>query len=233
MMKTGQARSAVEMFVQVEVSPNLQHKHTFGCPVYVSDGKIQSGSKGKKWSSRSRLGIYLGQLIQYVCKESLVLSLSSGLVSPQFHVIHDDDFDTLVKYARNSIPSSQWQIKCGFVSTDHKENNCDRAIPTRVRNNPATKGGTVPDVTAVPIDNIMVQVPEETLEPEGGNIPEQGMRNDHMEQEVQEEGPVEPVVTTRSGRQVRVPVKLRDYMVYSATQFIQELQPETDYRTTT
>jgi hypothetical protein len=40
--------------------------------------------------------------------------MTTGLVSPQFHVTHDDDFETV---RRNKTPSSRWQRLAGFVGS--------------------------------------------------------------------------------------------------------------------
>jgi len=55
-----------------------------------------------------------------------VLNLETGLVSPQFHVKLDSNFQTLrEKGAR--IPASTWQVKCGFVQQPTKVTQRDPA----------------------------------------------------------------------------------------------------------
>jgi hypothetical protein len=49
----------------------------------------------------------------------LVLSLSTGLVSPQFHLKFDDEFITLSSKINNNIPLLLWQTKCGFLSSNN------------------------------------------------------------------------------------------------------------------
>jgi len=72
-----------------------------------------------KWKSHSQVGVYLGRSPQHARDVSLVLNLETGLVSPQFHVKLDSNFQTLrEKGAR--IPTSTWQIKCGFVQQPTK-----------------------------------------------------------------------------------------------------------------
>ncbi len=60
-----------------------------------------------------------------------ILSLETGLVSPQFHVKLDSSFKSL-KEAEN-LPPSLWQEKCGFIipqgSPKSSQDNTDRAIP--------------------------------------------------------------------------------------------------------
>ncbi len=74
----------------------LRDFHTFGCPIYVLDSRLQSSTMGvPKWEPRARLGIYLGRSPSHAANVALVLNPKTGLVSPQFHVVFDDDFSTV------------------------------------------------------------------------------------------------------------------------------------------
>jgi hypothetical protein len=89
-----ETRTIAEILSVTKVAPTLGHEHPFGCPVYVRASTSGSG-KTPKWDSRARLGIYLGSSEQHSSNISLVLSLATGLVLPQFHAAkHDDDFYT-------------------------------------------------------------------------------------------------------------------------------------------
>ena len=82
--------------------------HTWGCPVFILDAPNQSGSIGTpKWSPKSHTGIYLGHSPCHAGSVALVLNLKTGLVSPQFHVVYDDDFAT-VPYLSSTDPPSFW-----------------------------------------------------------------------------------------------------------------------------
>jgi len=43
-------RSPVELFTAVLVAPNPKHSHTFGCPAYILDQRMQAGHKMPKWA---------------------------------------------------------------------------------------------------------------------------------------------------------------------------------------
>jgi len=74
--------------------------------------------------------VYLGQSPQHAWDVSLVLNLETGLVSPQFHVKLDSNFQTLrEKGAR--LPTSTWQIKCGFIQQPTKAVQWDPASEAR------------------------------------------------------------------------------------------------------
>ena len=55
-----QNKTPQELFTQVEIAPKLKHFHTFGCPTYILDNRLQGNKTLQKWQARSRLGIYLG-----------------------------------------------------------------------------------------------------------------------------------------------------------------------------
>jgi hypothetical protein len=53
--------SPIELFAKKNITPNLSHKHSVGCPMYILDHRLQAGQKISKWEARSRLGIYIVQ----------------------------------------------------------------------------------------------------------------------------------------------------------------------------
>jgi hypothetical protein len=88
-------RSPLELSSNVDVAPNLKSFHTFGCPVFALSQQLQAQQSVKSWLPRARLGIYLGPSPRHARSVSLVLNLNTGLVSPQFHVKHDEFFETI------------------------------------------------------------------------------------------------------------------------------------------
>ena len=91
-------------------SIKLKNYHTFDCPVYILDARLQNSGKAgaPKWDQRSCLGIYLGHSPTHAGNVALVLNPRTGLISPQFHVVIDDDFST-VPSLRAGIVSSNWK----------------------------------------------------------------------------------------------------------------------------
>ncbi|KAI2494580.1 hypothetical protein MHU86_19950 [Fragilaria crotonensis] len=94
-----------------------QHLHPFGCPMYVLKDEPASGKKGAKWGERARCGIYLGLSPEHARSVCLVMSLTTGLVSPQFHVKADDNFETVNSHVNAPVPifPSMWQRIHGFT----------------------------------------------------------------------------------------------------------------------
>ena len=90
-----EGRSRLELFGGTAVRTNISIFHTFGCPVYALDSDLASGKSISRWMPRARLGLCLGPSPSHARSVSLVLNLSTGLVSPQFHCRHDDFFETV------------------------------------------------------------------------------------------------------------------------------------------
>jgi hypothetical protein len=86
----GKDQLPIEIFALVGTS-----FHVFGCPVYVLHAPLRTGQAQSKWMSRAWLGIYLGMSPRHARLVALVLNPRTGLVSPQWHVKLDDNFDTV------------------------------------------------------------------------------------------------------------------------------------------
>lgn len=108
--------SPLELFLATKVKVNTKHFKPFGCPVYVLSDKMQQGRKGSKWEERARVGVYLGPSPRHASSVALVLSLTTGMVSSQYHVEYDEFFET-VRMKDQVIPRSLWQEKTGFINT--------------------------------------------------------------------------------------------------------------------
>ncbi len=63
----------------------------------------QDKKKAGKWSDRTRVGINLGYSSKHALNVSLILNLQAGLVSPQYHCIYDDLFETTTGTQSRSI----------------------------------------------------------------------------------------------------------------------------------
>ena len=93
-----------ETFSGVEEPPHALDHHTWGCPVFVLEAQNHSGLGTSKWEPRSRVGVYLGHSPCHAGSVALVLNIRTGHVSPQFHVIFDDDFTTIDYLASSTAP---------------------------------------------------------------------------------------------------------------------------------
>jgi len=88
---------------------DLLRSHVWGCPVYVLDPSLQDGKKIPKWNRRSRLGQFLGFSDEHSSLVAKVRHLRTQHVSPQFHVVFDDLFQTV----NNPVPLDE--TKAGTI----------------------------------------------------------------------------------------------------------------------
>ena len=109
-------QSPIEIMSGSAIRPKLPTFHQFGCPVYVLSTPLQGNKSVGKWNERARIGIYLGQSPKHARTVSLVLNPRTGLVSPQWHVKHDDMFET-VSSASNDRTHGMWKKLAGFETT--------------------------------------------------------------------------------------------------------------------
>ena len=79
--------------------------------MYVLQAPLQTGGPFPKWNERSQVGIFLCHSPHHAASVPLILSTQTGLVSPQFHCVFDDRFET-VKNEPND--TSVWQHKAHF-----------------------------------------------------------------------------------------------------------------------
>ncbi len=92
-------------FLGTKLKAKLSDFHPFGCPAYVLDSNLQARKKILKWKECACVGIYIGHSQSHAWLISLILSMTTGLVSPQFHVTHNNNFETIWK---GKTPSSRW-----------------------------------------------------------------------------------------------------------------------------
>ena len=114
-----------------DISPDLGSLHPFGCPVYVLENALQQGQTLGKWENRSRIRMYLGPLPTHSRSVHMVLSIRTGLVSPQFHVRFDNFFESTswVKF----IPRSKWIFKARILEEKASSTpDLDRITMTRI-----------------------------------------------------------------------------------------------------
>ena len=85
----------IALFLQNKDPQEICYFHTFGCLAYVRDAKLQGGTRQPchKWEDRAWVSIHLGPSPSHGKSVALLLNLSMGMVSPQFHIKYNDHFD--------------------------------------------------------------------------------------------------------------------------------------------
>jgi hypothetical protein len=82
--------SRLKLFSSICGGANMKHMHTFGCPVFALQNVLALGKQLPRWSPRARLGLNLGPSPMHGRNVYLVLNLSTGCVSPQYHCCFDN-----------------------------------------------------------------------------------------------------------------------------------------------
>ena len=126
---------SLQIFLSMSVLPKANTFHPFRCPVYILDNRVQAGMKISKWHTRARVGLYLRHSPMHAKSVSLVLNISTGLVSPQFHIKFDDFFETVNKLDDNF--KVEWRVKCHFkesLPTSRKSVQVSEGVPTTSTN---------------------------------------------------------------------------------------------------
>ena len=85
---------SVGMLASIDL--HFHDMHVWGCPCYVLDPQLQRGHKLPKWKPRSRRGMFVGFSPRHSSLAPLVLNSRTGKISPQFHVILDDWFTSVL-----------------------------------------------------------------------------------------------------------------------------------------
>ena len=121
-------RSPMMKFSGVNEIPDISDFHPFGCPVFVLESKLQGNSKAiPKWDPRARLGVFLGHSPVHANSVALVLNPATGHVSPQYHVVFDDNFTTVLHLRAGTVPRNWSNLveNSSYSSTEEKYNLSD------------------------------------------------------------------------------------------------------------
>ena len=102
---TGQTPESLLHGVEIEYIP-VKYYHTLFCQNYVLDAHLQSsgGPGTPKWEPRSRIGVYLGHSPFHAGNVALVWNPITGRLSPQYHVVFDNDFTTVTYMEAGTLP---------------------------------------------------------------------------------------------------------------------------------
>jgi hypothetical protein len=84
-----------EQFMSERSKLDQNDMHPLCCPVYVLDRHMQEGTSTPKWTKYTTQKVYVGHLHHYSKSVPMVWDPKTKLVSPQFHVMFDDNFNTV------------------------------------------------------------------------------------------------------------------------------------------
>ncbi len=100
----------------------------WGCPAYVLEPKLQNGQKLPKWNRRSHLGQFLGYSDEHSSLVANIRHLKTGYVSPHYHVVYNDLFQTVFSVGPNTelvdaMCEELFTTSCEVYATD--KNNAE------------------------------------------------------------------------------------------------------------
>ena len=106
-----QGITPADMFTGVTIP---RHKlidcHIWGDPVYVLYPTLQAGKKLPHWQPCSQRGMFVGFSQSHSSDVPLILNLQTGHISPQFHVVFDDTFSTIMSQSQQDDPTNWWNL---------------------------------------------------------------------------------------------------------------------------
>lgn len=85
----------MSMLLQDARAPKVSTFHVWGQPIFVLKPEFHGMVKPPKWDKRATKGLYLGRSPKHSGTVALVLNLSTGHITPQYHVVFDDGFETV------------------------------------------------------------------------------------------------------------------------------------------
>ena len=89
-------KSPLDKFTDTEAEIRCEDFHIWGYPMSILAEENQSGITGTpKWEPRARAEVYLGHSPSNAANMALLLNLKTGHVSPQYHIVDDDEFSTV------------------------------------------------------------------------------------------------------------------------------------------
>jgi hypothetical protein len=94
-LRKDQTITPFEAFTGQSPHPSVNDFCVFGSPVYVLHKELQDGSSLGKWKSRTWTGVYVGNSTCYSSGIPLIYNPVTTHISPQFHVIYDENFHTV------------------------------------------------------------------------------------------------------------------------------------------
>ena len=93
-----------ELFTCLKGDRSFKKFHAFGPPTFVLDPTIQKVKKLPAWAPLSIALFFVGKSKDNTSNVSLACDPVTNNLSPQFHIVHDGDFQSIAQSSSNSIP---------------------------------------------------------------------------------------------------------------------------------
>ena len=147
-------RTPLEVFTKEKSDHrDLRRTHVWGCPVFVLDPKLQDGKKIPKFNRRARMGQFLGFSREHSSLVARVRHLSTNFVSPQYHVVFDDLFTSIMNDKR--LEDTVLEDIFGKLFVKCRDYYGEDAVISD-----KLSGEMVPDDEPLPLDDMWLNEPE-------------------------------------------------------------------------
>ena len=153
----------------------LHNAHVFGCPTYVLQKKLSDGHKINRWEARSTRMINLGYSPTHANTVPLVLNPETGSITPQWNIVFDDWFATVVS-SSNDLPdfnAKEWADMFGAHTHHHPfaDEDLDDADNLPPPPSAPTKATTVGDLMDQHSPPAPLSVPTPAAAPKPSTLP--------------------------------------------------------------
>jgi hypothetical protein len=101
----------------------------WGSPTYILQNELQDGSSINRWKPRSWTGVYVGNSTCHSSGIPLIYNPTTSHISPQFHVIYDENFHSV---SRNSTMDPEAYLEQLYDTSArwlHKDEFSDEVYP--------------------------------------------------------------------------------------------------------
>ena len=105
-----------------------------GMPTYTVTYHLQNGQKPPKWEPRARRGVFLGISKTHSSNFPQVLHLSTGALSPQYHIVFDDVSSTELSW-ENLFTYSSEEKDLNEEVVDRLDHRLDVSLEDRISEN--------------------------------------------------------------------------------------------------
>ena len=92
-----------EIFTGIKEDRNLKHFYTFESLVCILNPILASSKKLLTWKPCSKPSVFISKSRQHTTNVSLVHNLSTNFINLQFHIVHDNNFQTVTSANLNSL----------------------------------------------------------------------------------------------------------------------------------
>lgn len=158
--REGASMCPLELFTRRTWPKSKFHDlHVWGSPIYTLDETLGGGMKLPRWKPRSERGLYVGNSSKHSSGVPLVLNLTTGKITSQYHVIYDDRFQT-VSATDESLPNFEhddWYKTFGLTEMQYVQDFDEDQLPPISEAQPFIRGSTEDEALAKR-DSMMEQI---------------------------------------------------------------------------